>query len=279
MQLSALECGQAGLNRGVPVAVDVMVQVASEGERSGLKRIWCTEHHVPTAATASPDLLIPYLADATSNIRVGVAGFLLRLHRPFLIAERVAFLSHMYPGRIDLGIGRGTAAAEIEAQILEGQDPSCQSPFEQRVKSLITLLSGDQSPYFGSPKIDTWILGSRSTSADIARVYGLNYCHSLFFDASTTQLPTGTTAVGIAGICATTKKEAQELLQKAGRSAFAPMLVDDPEGCLRLLVQLKSENPGLREIVFMDLAIDPARHVESYLLLSSALEEHNRRQG
>src|SRR6188768_2617678 len=93
--------------------------VAQKAEKLGYKRYWFAEHHnMESVASAATSVLIGYVAGATSKIRVGSGGIMLPNHAPLVIAEQFGTLEEMYPGRIDLGIGRAPGGDQLTARAL-----------------------------------------------------------------------------------------------------------------------------------------------------------------
>src|SRR5437868_12410224 len=95
------------------------LQLAQAAERLGYKRVWVAEHHnMPGIASAATSILIAHLAAGTSTIRVGAGGIMLPNHAPLLVAEQFGTLESLYPGRIDLGLGRAPGTDQTTARAL-----------------------------------------------------------------------------------------------------------------------------------------------------------------
>jgi luciferase family oxidoreductase group 1 len=167
---------------GTPgAAMQASVVVAQHAERWGYHRIWFAEHHnMPSIASSTPGILIGHIAAHTSHIRVGSGGIMLPNHAPLLIAEQFGTLESLYPGRIDLGIGRapGTDFATIRAL---RRDPASAERFPQDVIELQTWLGPLQpgQTVRAVPGTDTnvpiYILGSSLFGAQLAAALGLPY--------------------------------------------------------------------------------------------------------
>src|SRR5690348_1277894 len=158
-----------------------MVDLARHAERWGFKRYWMAEHHgMPGIGSAATAVLIGHVAGATSTIRVGAGGVMLPNHSPLVIAEQFGTLDALYPGRIDLGLGRAPGTDQATMRALR-RDFTSADTFPQDVQELQALL-GDPAPGQhiqavpgqGS-HIPLWILGSSLFGAQLAAALGLPY--------------------------------------------------------------------------------------------------------
>ena len=120
------------------------VDLAQHADRSGFKRYWMAEHHgMPGIASAATSVLIGHVAGATSRIRVGAGGIMLPNHSPLQIAEQFGTLDAMYPGRIDLGLGRAPGSDQVTSRALRrslGTDPE---EFPRDVLELMAYFEGN----------------------------------------------------------------------------------------------------------------------------------------
>lgn len=163
------------------------LNLAQHAERFGYKRYWVAEHHNMTGiASAATSVVIGYLAGGTSTIRVGSGGIMLPNHSPLVIAEQFGTLESLYPGRIDLGLGRapGTDARTLRAL---RRDPARADDFPQDVLELQQLLAPAEAgqavravPGAGT-KVPLWILGSSTFGAELAAELGLPYAFASHF--------------------------------------------------------------------------------------------------
>lgn len=163
------------------------LELAQSAERFGYKRYWVAEHHNMTAiASAATSVVIGYLAGGTSTIRVGSGGIMLPNHSPLMIAEQFGTLESLYPGRIDLGLGRapGTDARTLRAL---RRDPARENSFPQDVLELQQFLAPVQPgqavravPGAGT-EVPIWILGSSTFGAELAAELGLPYAFASHF--------------------------------------------------------------------------------------------------
>jgi luciferase family oxidoreductase group 1 len=162
-------------------------EIARRAENSGYHRYWVAEHHnLAGIASSATSVLIGHIAGLTKSIRVGSGGIMLPNHAPLIIAEQFGTLATLYPGRIDLGLGRapGTDIATARAlrRNLEGGDG-----FPRDVVELIEYLSADAHearvraiPGAGT-KVPVWILGSSTYGAQLAAHLGLPYAFASHF--------------------------------------------------------------------------------------------------
>lgn len=163
------------------------LELAQHAETFGYTRYWVAEHHNMTGiASAATSVVIGYLAGGTSTIRVGSGGIMLPNHPPLVIAEQFGTLASLYPGRIDLGLGRapGTDARTLRAL---RRDPIREATFPQDVLELQQFLAPAQSgqavravPGAGT-EVPIWILGSSTFGAELAAQLGLPYAFASHF--------------------------------------------------------------------------------------------------
>jgi luciferase family oxidoreductase group 1 len=163
------------------------VDLARHVEALGYQRIWLAEHHnmvgIASAATA---LVIGLVASATSRIRVGAGGIMLTNHAPLVVAEQFGTLESLYPGRIDLGLGRAPGATDRTAMALRRR-PEAVNTFPQDVLELQALLAPVQPgqliqavPGAGT-EVPLWMLGSSLYGAEVAAAFGLPYAFAAQF--------------------------------------------------------------------------------------------------
>ena len=219
------------------------IDLARLTERLGYTRYWIAEHHAMQAlASPAPEVLIARVAAETSSMRVGSGGVLLPHYSPLKVAETFRMLHALYPGRIDLGVGRAPGGSPLETYALR-RDRSDRAPaddFPAQLTELLNFLHGsfpDNHPFRritvspempGSPEV--WLLGSSPWSAAAAAFFGLPYAFAHFIDPQPTRLaveqyrfqfkpsrylsaPRAIVALGV--LCADTDEEAQQLLMSA----------------------------------------------------------------
>ena len=163
------------------------LDLAQHTERFGYHRFWVAEHHnMPAIASAATSVVIGYLAGGTSTIRVGAGGIMLPNHAPMIIAEQFGTLESLYPGRIDLGLGRapGTDGKTLRAM---RRNPEDAAHFPHDVQELQAFLApveeGQriQAVPGGGLEVPLWILGSSTYGAQLAAMLGLPYAFASHF--------------------------------------------------------------------------------------------------
>ncbi|BBB70072.1 alkane 1-monooxygenase [Undibacterium sp. YM2] len=163
------------------------LSLAQHGESWGYQRYWLAEHHgMPGIASAATSVLIGHIAGGTKSIRVGAGGIMLPNHSPLVIAEQFGTLESLYPGRIDLGLGRAPGSDQRTARALRRNLSSDADEFPQDVAELMDYLSDDSQqavravPGHGL-KVPIWILGSSLFGAQLAAAMGLPYAFASHF--------------------------------------------------------------------------------------------------
>ncbi|MGE5448050.1 MAG: LLM class flavin-dependent oxidoreductase [Bacteroidales bacterium] len=169
-------------------AIARTVEVAKHAESLGYKRIWMAEHHnMEHIASSATSVLIGHVASQTSHIRVGSGGIMLPNHSPLVIAEQFGTLETLYPGRIDLGLGRAPGTDQVTAMALRRNNIHTVNSFPEDVKQLQTYFSHENSSArvraFPGEGLDIplWILGSSTDSAHLAAQMGLPYAFAAHF--------------------------------------------------------------------------------------------------
>lgn len=172
-------------------ALEDSVRLAKATEALGFERYWVAEHHGSNSfAGSSPELLISRIAAETSRMRVGSGGVMLPHYSPYKVAENFRLLETMYPGRIDLGIGRAPGSDLVTAQALAYGSPIGIEYFANKVVDLKALIRGNAPTTKGlenvvaTPRAETipemWLLGSSEQSAMYAAHFGLPYSFAHF---------------------------------------------------------------------------------------------------
>jgi luciferase family oxidoreductase group 1 len=163
------------------------LDLAQHGERWGYQRYWLAEHHgIPGIASAATAVLIGHVAGGTNTIRVGAGGIMLPNHSPLVIAEQFGTLESLYPGRIDLGLGRAPGSDQLTARALRRNLASDADQFPQDVVELMDYFAATQRhavravPGAGL-NIPIWILGSSLFGAQLAAALGLPYAFASHF--------------------------------------------------------------------------------------------------
>ncbi|MEO8770899.1 MAG: LLM class flavin-dependent oxidoreductase [Ferruginibacter sp.] len=164
------------------------LSLAQHAEQLGYKRFWFAEHHnMQSVASSATSVLIGHIAGGTKNIRVGAGGIMLPNHAPLIIAEQFGTLESLYPGRIDLGLGRAPGSDQLTALAIRGKNFGAEHNFPDDILELQRLFSAENSssnlraiPGEGLD-IPIWILGSSTDSARVAAAMGLPYAFASHF--------------------------------------------------------------------------------------------------
>ena len=163
------------------------LSLAQHAEALGYNRYWLAEHHgMPGIASAATAVLIGHVAGGTKTIRVGAGGIMLPNHSPLVIAEQFGTLEALYPGRIDLGLGRAPGSDQATARALRRNLASDADEFPRDVVELMDFMSDEPRqavravPGAGA-KVPVWILGSSTFGAQLAAMLGLPYAFASHF--------------------------------------------------------------------------------------------------
>src|ERR671914_2874034 len=239
------------------------LDLARAADRLGYHRYWVAEHHGGgMLAGPAPEVLIGPIASVTERIRVGSGGVMLPHYSPLKVAESFSLLSGLFPGRIDLGIGRASGTDPMTAFALQ-RDRRTASPddFPQQLAELLAHYDGGfpaDHPFArlgaslpgGDERPEVWLLGSSAQSAVWAAQLGLPYAFADFINPRGAEIVASyreraaepRTAIGVWAICADTDAEAERLATSIAMS-FAmlrrgrPIPVPPPEKALRFLAQ------------------------------------------
>lgn len=164
------------------------IDLAQHVERWGFKRYWLAEHHsMESIASSATSVLIGHIAGHTSTIRVGAGGIMLPNHAPLVIAEQFGTLESIYPGRIDLGLGRAPGSDQVTMRALRRNLVEGPNDFPESVMELKKYLSADNrtSKIRAIPgeglDIPIWLLGSSTYSAQLAGILGMPFAFASHF--------------------------------------------------------------------------------------------------
>lgn len=168
-------------------AFEASVALASAADRLGCKRFWVAEHHaMEGVAGGATSVVLAHIGNATSRIRIGSGGIMLPNHTPFQIAEQFGTLDALFPGRIDLGLGRAPGAGPELQRALRKDLNRVAEYFPQDVVELRALITGEiDLPVVATPgqgaQIELWMLGSSLFGASLAARLGLPYAFAAHF--------------------------------------------------------------------------------------------------
>src|SRR6187402_429799 len=185
--LSILDLVRIRQGSDARTALDQARDLAAHAETLGYTRFWVAEHHnMPGIASAATSVVIAHIAAGSSRIRVGAGGIMLPNHSPLVIAEQFGTLASLYPGRIDLGLGRAPGTDQMTWRALR-RDAVASDHFPQDVLELQALLGPVKEgqriravPGSGT-EVPLWILGSSLFGAQLAADLGLPYAFASHF--------------------------------------------------------------------------------------------------
>jgi luciferase family oxidoreductase group 1 len=185
-KLCILDLAPVAEGKSIAESFKNTLDLARHAEKWGYERFWLAEHHnLEGIASAATSVLIGYVAQGTSTIRVGSGGIMLPNHAPLVIAEQFGTLGTLYPGRIDLGLGRAPGTDGYTMRALR-KDMTREVDFSEQVHELQSYFK----PYTGMKvraipgagvNVPIWILGSSLYSAQLAAVMGLPYAFAGHF--------------------------------------------------------------------------------------------------
>ena len=162
--------------------------LAQEAEAHHYKRIWFAEHHnSDNIGSSATSLLIGYVAENTSTIRVGSGGVMLPNHSPLIVAEHFGTLAHLYPGRIDLGLGRAPGTDQLTARAIRSDFLEAAHAFPREIEKIQQYFSGEnraakvRAPIAEGTDVPLYILGSSTDSSHLAAQMGLPYAFASHF--------------------------------------------------------------------------------------------------
>lgn len=280
--------------------------LAQSAEAWGYNRYWAAEHHdLENLSCASPEVLLAHIGAKTSRIRLGTGALLLPHYNPLKVAESFRLLAALYPGRIDLGIGRAPGGSAHASMALSGNFLQNVADMPKKMRALIKLLEDRyvyedervQARPFPEIQPDVWMLGTNSKSAGFAAEYGTGYVFGQFMSerdgaevlqtyresfhpSSLQDRPRAMVAIGV--ICAETETEAQQLLRSAklpgpersGQEVQAAepqrrLVHGTPEQLKTELLEL-ADHCGSSEFLVFTPVQDYGKRLESYRLLADA---------
>jgi luciferase family oxidoreductase group 1 len=238
LRLSVLDQSPVAEGQSPAQALQNSIELARHVEQLGYHRFWMSEHHaMGTLACTAPEVMLARIGAETGTIRIGSGGIMLPHYSPFKVAECFRMLHALYPGRVDLGIGRAPGGGPIESQALRRDRTSLPvDDFGEQLPELMAWLDGTLPPSHPFSRVtvspampggpDVWLLGSSLWSSAAAAQLGLPYAFAHFFSPVHTReaieryqrhfvpgthrrRPEAMVAVGV--ICAETTEEAEYL--------------------------------------------------------------------
>jgi luciferase family oxidoreductase group 1 len=239
LRLGVLDQSPVRSNATPAEAIRETLALAQAADRLGYHRYWLAEHHsTPGLAGPSPEVLIPQIAALTSGIRVGSGGVMLQHYSPLKVAESFRVLETLYPGRIDLGIGRAPGSDQLTARALTGPFAPGIESFPQKIADVLGFLHGELPPEHPHARVlamptgpgvpEVWLLGSSDQSAALAAHFGTGFSFAHFINADggaevtrayarafkpSALLAEAQASVAVFVVCAPTEEEARRLAQ------------------------------------------------------------------
>jgi luciferase family oxidoreductase group 1 len=185
---SILELAIVSQGQTIKQTLHNSLALAKEAEANNYKRIWFAEHHnSDSVASSATSILIGYVAENTDKIRVGSGGIMLPNHSPLIVAEQFGSLAHLYPNRIDLGLGRAPGTDQPTAQAIRSDFMKAAQLFPEEVAkiqqyfSLENKTGGVRATVAEGTDVPVYILGSSTDSAHLAAKKGLPYAFASHF--------------------------------------------------------------------------------------------------
>ncbi|MCD8742421.1 LLM class flavin-dependent oxidoreductase [Mucilaginibacter roseus] len=185
---SILELALVAQGNTIKQTLNNSLELAKAAEATGYKRFWFAEHHNSAyIGSSAPTLLIGYIADNTKEIRVGSGGVMLPNHSPLVVAEQFGTLAHLYPGRIDLGLGRAPGTDTDTALAIRSDFIRAAQSFPQEVAKIqhyfdeANQTSKVRAAIAEGTNVPVYILGSSTDSAHLAAKEGLPYAFASHF--------------------------------------------------------------------------------------------------
>jgi luciferase family oxidoreductase group 1 len=184
--LSVLDLAPITQGSDAGQALNNSAELARHAEQLGYKRYWMAEHHsMPGIASAATAVALAYVGSRTSTIRIGSGGIMLPNHAPLIIAEQFGTLEALYPGRIDLGLGRAPGTDQAAAYAMRRNLSSDADQFPNDVVELMRYFRGENGRVRAVPgegaRIPVYILGSSLYGAQLAAMLGLPYAFASHF--------------------------------------------------------------------------------------------------
>src|SRR4051812_38967346 len=185
---SILELAIVSQGQTIKQTLNNSLVLAKEAEVLNYKRIWFAEHHnSDSVASSATSILIGYVAENTDTIRVGSGGIMLPNHSPLIVAEQFGTLAHLYPNRIDLGLGRAPGTDQPTAQVIRSDFIKAAQLFPEEVAkiqqyfSLENKTASVRATVAEGTHVPVYILGSSTDSAHLAARKGLPYAFASHF--------------------------------------------------------------------------------------------------
>ncbi|MGG4502266.1 MsnO8 family LLM class oxidoreductase [Paenibacillus polymyxa] len=278
-------------------AVQWAAKLAKQAEAWGYTRYWTSEHHdMEGLASSSPEVLLSHIGAVTTTIQLGAGAILLPHYSPVKVAEWFHLLAALYPGRVELGLGRAPGGGPHASMALSGNFLQHVTELPQKMEALLALLEGtyeyEQLPVFARPMPEQppalWMLGTNRKSAEYAAQYSTGYVFGQFMSEQqteemlsiyrssfqpSTRMDKPRTMVAVGAVCASTDELAQQWAAQIslGDPAIrASWLVGTPSVIAERLrsLQIKYNND---EFLLVTPIPDYEQRLHSYRLIAEAV--------
>ncbi|MDO7907181.1 MsnO8 family LLM class oxidoreductase [Paenibacillus sp. JX-17] len=295
---------QAGVS--AEQAVQQAAELAVKGEEWGYQRYWTSEHHdLESLGSASPEVLLAHIGARTSRIMLGSGAVLLPHYSPLKVAEWFHLLSALYPGRVELGLGRAPGGKAHASMALSGNFLQHVAEFPQSLRAVMELLEGtytyEDVPVHATPSPRTppvpWLLGTNVKSAAYAAEFGTGYVFGHFMSETdgaeavhqyrgqfqpSSMMEEPRVIVAAALYCARTEAEAKETAARAAASMNADPQGQGPEGYPVSWIVGNAEQAAEQlnvlagqfktdELLIVTTPFDHKERLQSYRLLAQTL--------
>lgn len=188
LPFSILELASVGVNSSVQETFNNSLDLAKTAEEMGYHRFWLAEHHnMKSIASSATSVLIGYIAGGTKKIKVGSGGIMLPNHSPLIVSEQFGTLGSLYPGRIDLGLGRAPGTDQITAHAIRSDRMQAVYKFPEEIDEIGQYFSTEnkdakvRATVAEGVDVPIYILGSSTDSAHVAAAKGLPYAFASHF--------------------------------------------------------------------------------------------------
>lgn len=185
---SILELASVGEGVSIQKTFENSLELAQKAEAFGYKRFWLAEHHnMINIASSATSVLMGYIAGGTKSIKVGSGGIMLPNHSPLVVAEQFGTLGTIYPGRIDLGLGRAPGTDQVTAQAIRSDRMQAVYKFPEEIEKIQQYFTKDNSSskvratVAEGVEVPIYVLGSSTDSAHLAAAKGLPYVFASHF--------------------------------------------------------------------------------------------------
>jgi luciferase family oxidoreductase group 1 len=300
MKLSVLDLVPVIAPADVGTAYEQAVKLARQAEQWGYSRYWAAEHHdMPALACTSTEVLLSHIGARTEHIRIGSGALLLPHYKPMKVAESFHMLAALYPGRIDLGIGRAPGGSANAAIALSGNFLENVRQLPETLRSLMALLEGrfqcEGQPVTARPvppiAPEVWMLGTNTKSAALAAEHGTGYVFGQFMSDSdanevvrgyreqfvpSAQGQVSRVIIAVGVVCADSEEEARALaagmpwLQGAEFQPQRKVLIGTPTS-VREQLELIARECEVDEFLLVTPVADYEQRLRSYELMSSII--------